>query len=373
VGRRILFTFAGGSGHAEPLVPLAAAARSAGHAVLFAGRPSVVEELGARGFAVVPDPASAVRVPSGIQPLAAIDLARERRAVRDGFAGRVARARAASVTALCADWRPDLLVCDDLDLGAMTAAAARGMPHATVEVSAPGFVDPDELAATVDELRATYALPPDPALAEPARHLLLSPFPPSYRATALPPTGRSLRPGGALPRAAPRSSARPTLLVTLGTVFPLESGDLIPRLLAALRTLPVDAVVVVGRDLDPARFGEQPPGIAIRRHLPLGEVLPRCDAVVSHGGGGTVLATLAHGLPSVLLPLGADQPLHAERCAALGVAMALDAATATPAVIGAAIRDVLRVASYRAAASRLREEIAALPAPEDVLPLVAAL
>ena len=69
MGRRILFTFAGGNGHAEPLVPLAAAARDAGHAVLFAGRPSVVEELGARGFGVIPDPASAVRVPAGIQAL----------------------------------------------------------------------------------------------------------------------------------------------------------------------------------------------------------------------------------------------------------------------------------------------------------------
>ena len=51
----------------------------------------------------------------------------------------------------------------------------------------------------------------------------------------------------------------------------------------------------------------------------------------------------------------------------------LDAPTATPAEIGAAVLDVLREPSYGAAASRLREEIAALPAPEDVLPLVTAL
>ena len=46
--------------------------------------------------------------------------------------------------------------------------------------------------------------------------------------------------------------------------------------------------------------------------MPLAAVLPSCDAVVSHGGSGTVLATLAHGLPTVILPLGADQPLHAD-------------------------------------------------------------
>ena len=108
-------------------------------------------------------------------------------------------------------------------------------------------------------------------------------------------------------------------------------------------------------------------------HVPLAEVLPRCDAVVSHGGSGSVLATLAHGLPGVLLPLGADQPLHAARCAELGAARALDALTATPAELGAAILDVLREPSYREAAGRLADEIAAMPGADAVLPLVAAL
>ncbi len=370
----MLFTFAGGGGHAEPLVPLAAAAQAAGHTVAFAGRPAVVEELATRGFATFADAASAIAPPADIQPLAAVDLARERLAVRDGFAGRVARARARSVATLCAEWRPDVVVCDDLDFGALTAAAALGVPHATVEVSAPGFVGADLVAPAVDELRAAYGLAPDPSLDEPARHLLLSPFPPTYRAAALPATGSPLRPGAAPARPARRRpGARPTVLVTLGTVFPLESGDLYPRLLAALRALPVDAVVTVGRELDPARFGPQPPGIAVERHVPLAAVLPRCDAVVSHGGSGTVLATLAHGLPSVILPLGADQPLHATRCAALGAATVLDASAAAAPEIAAAVLDVLREPSYRAAASALRDELAAMPAPEDVLPLLVAL
>jgi UDP:flavonoid glycosyltransferase YjiC (YdhE family) len=36
---RILFTFAGGSGHLEPLIPIARAAEAAGHTVAFSGRP----------------------------------------------------------------------------------------------------------------------------------------------------------------------------------------------------------------------------------------------------------------------------------------------------------------------------------------------
>jgi UDP:flavonoid glycosyltransferase YjiC (YdhE family) len=60
---RALFTFAGGRGHAEPLVPLAAAARAAGHAAAFSGRAWVVAGLRARGFDVLPDPAGAMDEP----------------------------------------------------------------------------------------------------------------------------------------------------------------------------------------------------------------------------------------------------------------------------------------------------------------------
>ena len=47
---RLLFTFAGGSGHLEPLVPIARAAEAAGHVVAFAGRPWMVPEVDALGF-----------------------------------------------------------------------------------------------------------------------------------------------------------------------------------------------------------------------------------------------------------------------------------------------------------------------------------
>ena len=120
----------------------------------------------------------------------------------------------------------------------MTAAEHLGLPYATVEVSAPGFVRPDLVSPPLDELRASYGLPADPTLAARARHLLLSPFPPSYHLAPLPATGRPLRPGALPAPTELRPEGRPTVLVTLGTVFHLESGDLVPRMLAALEALP---------------------------------------------------------------------------------------------------------------------------------------
>ena len=40
----------------------------------------------------------------------------------------------------------------------------------------------------------------------------------------------------------------------------------------------------------------------IRSYIPQHEFLPWCDAVVAHGGSGTVLGALAHGLPLLVVP-----------------------------------------------------------------------
>jgi MGT family glycosyltransferase len=131
--------------------------------------------------------------------------------------------------------------------------------------------------------------------------------------------------------------------------------------------------VTVGPHIDPSELGPQPPHVRVEGYLPQAEVLPGCDVVVTHGGSGSVLGALAHGLPLVVLPMGADQPLNAARCEAVGVGRSLDALGATPADVRDAVAAVLHEPSYRRSAERLRDEIAALPEPAEALKLVEAL
>ena len=377
---RILFTFAGGSGHAEPLVPIARAATAGGHTVAVAGRASVTASLQARGFTVFADASDPGDAPPTRTPLLELSAEREDRDLRDGFADRLARARATGILALCADWRPDLIVRDEVDFGSAIAAERLGLPHATVLVIAAGsFIRPAVVAEPLDALRREHGLPPDPELAMLSRHLVLSPFPASFRDPAfpLPPTAHSIRPltldptgSDAAPDWLSRLRDAPTVYFTLGTVFNLESGDLFARVLAGLRELPINLVVTVGREIDPHEFGPQPANVHIERHIPHALLLPRCDLVISHGGSGTVIGALAHGLPSVVLPMGADQPLNAARCEALGVGRTLDAVRATPETVRAAVAAVLADPSYRRAAERIRDEIDALPGPERAVTLL---
>jgi UDP:flavonoid glycosyltransferase YjiC (YdhE family) len=376
----MLFTFAGGSGHFTPLVPIARAAEVAGHTIAFAGQPVMVPEVEAAGFAMFATGGATVGSNLKISELLELDAEREDRALSEGYAGRIARERAGALLALCTEWKPDLLVCDEIDFGCMVAAEQLGLPYATVLVIAAGsFVRRSLLAEPLNRLRAVHGLLPDLDLAMLSRYLVLSPFPPSYRDPAfpLPATAHSLRPlrlGTARDDPAPpwitQLHGAPIVYFTLGTVFNLESGDLFPRVLAGLRELPINVIATVGRDIDPTEFGPQPANVRIERFIPQSVILPHCTAVVSHGGSGSVIGTLAHGLPAVLIPMGADQPLNAVRCTALGVGLALDAVAATSETVRVAVTTVLAEPSFRRAAERMRDEIAALPGPEHAVALL---
>jgi UDP:flavonoid glycosyltransferase YjiC (YdhE family) len=376
---RMLFTFAGGTGHFLPLVPLARAAEEAGHLVAFGGQAGMLSVIEQAGFRAFDTGGPTLLVASERTPLLELDMEREVRAVREAYAGRTARKRAAAVLPLCEQWRPDVLVCDEMDFGALVAAECADVPYASVVCIGSGsFVWPDLVTEPLNELRAAYGLPPDPELVMLHRHLVLAPFPPSFRDPANPlrPNGHTIRPvpadvaGEVEPAWLAELAVRPIVYFTLGTIFNLESGDLFERVLAGLRELPANIVVTVGRELDPQALGPQPANVRVERYVPQSLLLPHCELVVSHAGSGSVLGALAHGLPMVLLPIGADQPLNAARCRELGVARVLDPFFATAVDVSTAVSSVLADPSYRRNAERLQAEIEALPGPEHGLNLL---
>lgn len=59
--------------------------------------------------------------------------------------------------------------------------------------------------------------------------------------------------------------------------------------------------------------------IHVLERAPHAWLFPRCSAVVHHGGAGTTHEGLRWGRPSILCPLGVDQPYWGQRVKALGV------------------------------------------------------
>jgi len=227
---RILFTFAGGSGHLEPLIPVARAAEAAGHVVAFTGRPWMVPKVETLGFTAFASGSDRGLTPKRA-PLVEVDAEREIKAFGSGFGRRIARERAKDILPLCVEWQPDLLVCEETDFGPMVVAERLGLPHATMlAIAAGSFVRRDVVVEPLNEVRAEHSLPPDPELAMLSRYLVLSPFPPSFRDPSfpLPVTAHAIRPfaldvaaDDAVPSWGTRLHGAPTVYFTLGTVFPL--------------------------------------------------------------------------------------------------------------------------------------------------------
>lgn len=360
---RILFTFIGGTGHFHPLIPIARAAKAAGHDVAVAGGGTLVETIQAAGFTAFPTSQRRLPQPRSMPPLEPVDRALDDQVLRDSFAGIGARRHASVLPDIVREWQPDVLVRDEVDFGAALAAELLGIPCGVVLVLAAGsFLRKDLIGGPLHELRAELGLPPDPTLSMLDRDVVLSPFPPSFRSPAfpLPDTAfsyRSMDP--------PSVGDGGTVYVTLGTIDTYP--ELFERVITGLRDLPIDLVVTVGRHLDPAQFGPQPDNVRIERFIPQDEVLPHCDLAVSHAGSGSLLGALTYALPSILLPLGADQPHNAQRCVDLGIGQELDPITATPHDIHAAAADMLTDPTWRHAAERLRDELAALPNVTEAL------
>lgn len=159
---------------------------------------------------------------------------------------------------------------------------------------------------------------------------------------------------------------RPLVLVGLSSVHQ-DQADTLARICAALGRLPVRGLVTTGRAVDPETV-VAPANVQVVRAASHNEVLRRAAAVVTHAGHGTVLRSLAAGVPLVCIPMGRDQKDDTVRVMRLGAGVRVRA-SAAPEPIAAAVRRVLEDGQYAAAARRfaavLAEEARTRPSAAD--------
>ena len=94
--------------------------------------------------------------------------------------------------------------------------------------------------------------------------------------------------------------------------------------------------------------------------------MPHCVAMVSHGGAATMLSALSHGVPQVW-PLGADQGSNARELQRCGASITLEPDAVTAEHVADAVGRLVSDPGFAAAASGLRDEIAAMPPAAGVL------
>lgn len=362
------------------MVPYASVLRDAGHEVRFTTAPSFCGAVRRLGFDASP---------------VGIDFTWER--VTDAFPDMIAAAaqgpqhvneRALRIVwenwtpamvddllALIRDWRPELIVREAAEVGAILAGRAADVPVACASWGAP-MLDPAwERHMPMDIMWYGYAreaqrlgVDPDGRAAQRAE-LLVSTLPPSWmqagdaqleevRLFRAPPQDRSA--GSELSAELANLIAQRFVYATLGTVHNTRHG-LRKAMLAALADLPVNALFTAGPGIDLDRVKVPGQNITLESFVPQSLIVPHAALLVSHAGLGTVIGALYAGVPMVLISLATDHPINAERAVALGLARALDASEQRPEPLRETILDALADETMRTRAAEISQECLALP------------
>ncbi|WP_211219874.1 glycosyltransferase [Glaciibacter superstes] len=147
----------------------------------------------------------------------------------------------------------------------------------------------------------------------------------------------------------------PLVLVAMSSTFQ-NHVDCLKRITDALGGLPVRGVVTTGPAVATNAI-HAPANVTVVASAPHREVMRQADLVVTHGGHGTVIKTLAAGLPLVILHHGRDQVDNAVRVTTRGAGIAVSR-RASAEKIARAIAKVLDDPGYRRAAAELGETVA---------------
>jgi MGT family glycosyltransferase len=144
----------------------------------------------------------------------------------------------------------------------------------------------------------------------------------------------------------------PVLYASLGTVFQAD-----PQLLRSFATAlaPLGGTVVISTgQIDPATLDPMPANVLARRFVPQPEVLARAALMVTHGGMNSVNEAMYAGVPMLVVPQGADQPMVARRVVELGAGLSIRTQDATESSVRALARRLLEDPRFRAAATTLQ-------------------
>jgi MGT family glycosyltransferase len=159
---------------------------------------------------------------------------------------------------------------------------------------------------------------------------------------------------------------RPVVLVTQGTLN-IDARQLIRPALEALADVDVTVLATTGGV--PLPF-DTPANALVADFVPFGAALARASLVISNGGWGGTVETLAAGVPIIVAGGDRDKPEVAARVHHSGAGLSLHTGRPSPRRVRAGYDLVRGHPGYQARAREVAEELAALGGPAHAVDLV---
>jgi MGT family glycosyltransferase len=373
---RFLFVVPPEVGHTFPTVAVGQELTGRGHQVAWAGCPKAVRPL-------LPPSAQLIPVAANFGGETRTQIQARSLGLRGAEAFRflwadyaipLATSMAPGVAAAVDEFRPDVLVVDQLALAGALVAHQRGLPWATSATTSVELTDPLALMPKLADwaMRHLYDFQRDIGVPDGQRvdlrfseHLVLvfstealigpvNAFP-SHYAFIGPSIG--VRDGADTFPWGWMDPTRQHVLVSLGTCNREAGRRFFATAVAAVNPLAerLQAILVA----PPDHLGPVPDHVLVREFVPQLDLLPHLDAVVSHAGHNTVCEALAYGVPLVLAPIRDDQPVIARQVTDAGAGVRVRFGRVGTTELQEAITTVLDDPSYRGAARRVQASFAA--------------
>ncbi|MEU4804127.1 activator-dependent family glycosyltransferase [Actinosynnema sp. NPDC023587] len=418
---RVLFATYSEKTHFHAMVPLAWALRTAGHDVRVASQPALVDVITSTGLTAVPvgqdhnlwnasrrfltqrfaevNPEAYKKI-RGVElpPFDVAELPTDQVSwdyLKDGYDKVVPSwyrmindPMVEDLVAFARAWRPDLVIWEPATYAGPIAAAASGAVHARLPWSLDIFGRTREhflrlkhrRGSTEDALADWLGAHAEKFGVEFAEELTtgqftIDQFPDSLRMEAdglryVPMRYVPYNGDAVVPKWLWDKPAKPRVCLTLGVCATERFGGYpvgVQGILDALAGLDVEIVATVAED-EQRKLTSVPDNTKLVSFVPLHALVPSCSAVIHHAGFGTANTTALHGVPQLAMPEQHDAPPLARRTAAQGAGLTIYYSEVTGEKVRAGLVRLLEEDSFTESAGRLREEILALPSPNDVVP-----
>ena len=381
---RILFSSLSYPGHLNPLLPYAKVLRDRGHKVRIAAPKAVAEKLHQAGLAHVAyedtsyeEIVVAFAGEEGMSEEERQDLSTPR-----FFVGLLARRALPALRETINIWKPDLIVRESCEHAAHIAAEEAKVPHVRVAV-----LNPDNEkkcfklnASAIGGLRETIGLAPDRG-ASICTEPVFTAFPAALGETRItndaPMPFRVQMPSEEVRTDVPTPAWGPRngetfLYKTFGTMAGTTDREraIYRTALDSVTDLPVQVLLTTGQNMAEHPLGDIPSNVIVETFVPQAEVLPHAQAVITHGGSGTMMGALGAGVPLVIVPMFADQPDNARAVEAAGAGVAVFEADS--ASLRAGIERVLKDPDFLVGAKRVSSQMAEMPGIDEAVDIMLA-
>lgn len=152
----------------------------------------------------------------------------------------------------------------------------------------------------------------------------------------------------------PAINGKSVIYISLGTVFN-QAIDFYKLCFQAFGNTEHTVVMSIGEKVQMSNLGEIPNNFIVKNYVPQTEVLKYTRVFITHGGMNSVHEGLYYGVPLIVIPQSADQPVISEQVANIGAGIQLQMQNLTANQLLDALDVVLKHPSFQKAAANIGE------------------